>query len=75
MQREKERRERAAAKSARKEERREGVQPEVAPITPSEEASVLAQLAALHARFEAEEITFEEFEVAKAELTERLEVR
>jgi hypothetical protein len=35
---------------------------------------VLAELASLHARFEADEITFDDFELAKAELMERLRV-
>ena len=72
-QREKARREKAAAKSARKQARRDESEPEVAPPT-SEEASVLAQLAALHERFDAGEVTFDEFELAKAELTECLDV-
>ncbi|MET0143892.1 MAG: hypothetical protein ABW328_03780 [Ilumatobacteraceae bacterium] len=75
QQREKARREKAAAKFARKQERRDGKEPEGAPITASEEAATLAQLAALHARFDAEEMTFEEFELAKSQLTERLDVR
>jgi hypothetical protein len=74
QQREKARRERAAAKLARREERRSG-RDEVPPsISPSEEAQVLTELAALHARFDAGEIPFEEFVTAKEELTQRLNV-
>jgi hypothetical protein len=75
QQREKARRERAAAKFARKQERRENRPADAAPIADSDEAALLTQLAALHARFDAEEITFEEFEDAKAALTERLDIR
>ena len=75
QQREKARRERAEAKSARKEERREGREADAPPLTPSEQASILDELAVLHARFAAEEITFEDFEQAKSLLTERLDVR
>ncbi|MBA3289672.1 MAG: hypothetical protein H0U21_16955 [Acidimicrobiia bacterium] len=74
QQRERARRDKAAAKLARRVERRAETEPEEAPITPSDEATVLADLAALHDRFEADAISFEEFEVAKRELTARLSV-
>ena len=74
QQRERARKERAAAKLARKEERRAEGGPDEAPTTESEQAKVLDALAALHARFEADGMTFEEFEAAKDELMARLSV-
>jgi hypothetical protein len=74
MQREKQRRERAAAKFARKQERREAAAAETTPVVASSEAATLAELADLHARFAADELTFEEFELAKTRLTEQLDV-
>jgi hypothetical protein len=74
QQREKARREKAAAKFARKEQRRsdadsaERVEPEGG-VT---EAGLLAELAALHERFANEELTFDDFTVAKDELMERI---
>lgn len=72
-QRERAKREKNAAKSARKEERRSNKDA----AAPGEgetvdEGAVLAELAALHARFEADEIDFETFAAAKEELTARL---
>ena len=75
QQREKARREKAAAKFARKEERRNTEVEEAAPLTEADQAAVLAELAELHERFDAGLITFDDFQVAKDELTERLEVR
>jgi hypothetical protein len=75
MQREKLRRERATAKFARKQERRETAEMEKTPVVAADEAATLAELANLHARFAADELTFEEFEVAKVRLTEQLDVR
>jgi hypothetical protein len=75
QQREKARREKAAAKFARKEQRRsdadsvERVEPEAGGET---EAKLLADLAALHERFGNEEMTFDDFTLAKEELMERL---
>lgn len=75
QQREKARREKAAAKFARKEQRRsdadsaEPAAPEAGGVT---EATLLADLAALHERFANEELTFDDFTVAKDELMERL---
>ena len=74
QQRERARKERAAAKQARKEERRADAGADEAPTTESEQARVLDALAALHARFEAGGMTFEEFEAAKDELMARLSV-
>lgn len=72
QQREKARRERAAAKSARRAERSQATPPEPEPLP--DQANVLAELAALHERFDAGAITFEEFEEAKQELTAQLDV-
>lgn len=71
QQRERTKRERAAAKEARKEERRE----EKAAEEPGEavdEAAILAELAALHERYDAGDIEFDDFLTAREELTERL---
>ena len=74
QQREKARRERAAAKWAKRVERANAEAPEpAAPVR--EQADVLAELAALHARFEAGEMSFEEFEVMKQQVTDQLDVR
>jgi hypothetical protein len=72
QQREKERRERAAAKSARRVERGNMAPPE--PEPQRDQATVLAELAALHERFDADLITFDDFEAAKQRLTEQLHV-
>ena len=74
-QREKARRERAAIKSARREERRSGRDDTPPSTSPSEEAQVLTELAELHARFEAGDIPFDDFVTAKEELTERLNIQ
>jgi hypothetical protein len=74
QQREKARRERAAAKSARRVERANADAPE--PAEPArEQADVLAELATLHARFDAGEMSFEDFEAAKQQVTDQLDVR
>ena len=39
------------------------------------EADVLAELAALHARFEAGELSFEDFEETRQQVTDQLDVR
>jgi hypothetical protein len=75
QQREKARREKAAAKWARR-QARSSEREEVPPSTPEfDEAEVLAELAALHARFDAGEIPFEDFVTAKDELTQRLSIQ
>jgi hypothetical protein len=76
-QREKAQRERAAAKRERRATRAaEGGETDqdagAAPTQPQGE--VLAQLAALHKRFADEEIDFDTFEAAKAELLAQLDV-
>jgi hypothetical protein len=71
QQRERTRKERAAMKTARKEERRE----EKASAEPGEavdEQSILAELAALHAKYDAGEIEFDDFLTAREEITQRL---
>ena len=73
QQREKARRERAAAKFAKRVERSNAVAPEPSEV-PRDQDAVLAELAELHARFEAGEVSFEDFEVTKQELTEQLDV-
>lgn len=75
QQREKVRREKAAAKSARKEQRKSDAAGRVAPVADGEaEAQVLGELAALHERFANEELSFEEFTEAKEQIMERLNV-
>jgi hypothetical protein len=75
QQREKSRREKAAAKSARREQRRsEAEEAADPPSTPGEQAAVLAELAALHARFDDGNISFEDFETEKELLTTRLNI-
>jgi hypothetical protein len=74
QQREKARREKAAAKWARREERRSGRDEPSPSTSAAEEAAVLTDLAALHARFDAGDIPFDEFVAAKDELTQRLNI-
>jgi hypothetical protein len=72
QQREKARREKAAAKWERR-QARSSQRDDAAPAAPAfDEAEVLTELAALHARFDAGEIPFEDFLTAKEELTQRL---
>lgn len=74
QQREKARRERAAAKWAKRVERGNAEVPEPSgPIR--DQSAVLADLADLHAQFEAGGMSFEDFEATKQELTEQLDVR
>jgi|EndMetStandDraft_5_1072996.scaffolds.fasta_scaffold646834_1 hypothetical protein len=75
QQREKARREKAAAKWARKTERRERASEDGESAAPVDEAVVLAELAALHDRFDAGAVDFEEFSEAKDALIARLDVR
>ena len=74
QQREKARREKAAAKWARRQERRSDRNDAPPRTAASEEAEVLTELAALHARFDAGEIPFDDFVTAKEELTQRLNI-
>jgi hypothetical protein len=74
QQREKARRERAAAKWAKRTERANAEAPE--PTEPArDEADVLAELAALHTRFEDGELSFEDFEAMRQQVTDQLDVR
>jgi hypothetical protein len=72
QQREKARQERAAAKAARRVERENTAPPE--PEPQRDQAAVLADLAALHQRFDDGLISFDDFEAAKMQLTEQLDV-
>lgn len=76
MQREKARQEKAAAKAARREARQIESEnaDEAAPPDDADQAAVLAELAALHERFEAGDVTFDDFTEAKEALTERLHI-
>lgn len=75
QQREKARREKAAAKWARR-QARSNERDDATPSPPAfDEAEVLIDLAALHARFDAGEIPFEDFVTAKEELTQRLNIQ
>ena len=73
QQREKARRERAAAKWAKRVERGNTTPPE--PEPQHDQATVLAELAAVHERFDAGLVTFDDFEAAKQQLTAQLDVR
>jgi hypothetical protein len=72
QQREKARQERNAAKAARRVERDNTAPSEPGPQR--DQAAVLADLAALHEKFDAGLMNFDDFEAAKAELTEQLDV-
>lgn len=75
QQREKTRQEKAAAKLARKEQRKTDAVERVAPMSDGEaDAHLLSELATLHERFANEEFSFEEFSVAKEQIMERLHV-
>jgi hypothetical protein len=70
--REKARQEKAAAKAAKRAERSQAPVDEPAPGPPVDEDALLAELAALHARFDDGDIEFEDFVVAKEAITRRL---
>lgn len=75
QQRERARKEKAALKAARKEERRaEAGSDDEAPTSEFDQAKVLESLAALHARFEDGGMSFEDFEAARDELTAKLSI-
>jgi len=74
QQREKARRERAAAKWARKEERREQKAEPTAATSSDDQAALLADLATLHERFDKGELELDDFLAAKDDLTQRLAV-
>jgi hypothetical protein len=74
QQREKARRERAAAKWAKRLER-SNTAVAAEPTEPvREQTAVLADLAALHERFDAGLVSFEDFETAKRQLTDQLDI-
>ena len=73
QQRERVRRERAAAKLAKRSAREAEVPADRAAPAP-DQAGVLAALAALHERFEAGSISFDDFEDAKRQLMDQLDV-
>jgi hypothetical protein len=73
QQREKTQRERAAAKWAKRMDRTNT--PPAEPAGPvRDQADVLADLAALHARFDAGDLSFDDFEAGKQQLIEQLDV-
>lgn len=77
--REKQRQERAAAKRARRFGTREGDEAGTAegaatPAPSMSQSDVLAALAKLHEAYDAERMTFEEFEQARADLMAQLQV-
>jgi Gas vesicle protein G len=74
QQRERAKREKAQAKAARKEERAAAQPVEGGAAVLPPQAGVLEDLAALHRRFDDGDIEFEDFEAAKQELLERLDV-
>ena len=72
---EKAQREKAAAKWAKREERRDAKQAQGPAAPPADQTEVLAEVADLHARFEAGEVEFDDFVDAKEQLMARLDVR
>ena len=70
--REKARQEKAAAKAARRQERSQAPVEEPAPRPPVDEDALIAELAALHARYDDGDIEFEDFITAKESITQRL---
>ena len=74
--REQAKRERQEAKKQRKAERAAAEEEGGEDVAPSEDPEVLmAQLAELHQRYENEEISLEELEEQRADLTERLTIQ
>lgn len=74
-QREKARREKAEAKASRKLDRMAATpEPDPDPLPPVDEEALLAELAALHTRFEDGDLDFDDFAAAKDDLTRRLRV-
>ena len=72
-QREKARNEKAAEKAARRAERKAATDDDTpAASPPGDEQALIAELAALHERFENDDIDFEEFAAAKEEITQKL---
>ena len=68
------RRDKAIAKAARRDERKNEEANATSDTPVVDQEAVLAQLAALHAKFDDDQIPFEEFEAARQELIERLNV-
>jgi hypothetical protein len=73
--REKAKRERAVAKAERRTERRTAGDEEPVAMTATDETALLAELADLHRRFDAEEIEFDDFAAEKEQIMGRLQVR
>jgi hypothetical protein len=76
QQREKAKRERAAAKSARREQRQNDAAEQAAetPTSEDEAAAIVAELAVLHASFDDGEIEFDDFEARRTELISHLNI-
>ncbi len=74
MQREKAKREKAQAKAERKALRAEEADADVAAEPVADQSKVLAELAELHERFDADEIDFDTFDEKKQELIAQLDV-
>jgi hypothetical protein len=72
--REKAKREKAAAKAERRTERRSATDDGTDSAAPTDQSSLLAELEALHRRFEAHEIDFDDFAAQKEQITERLQI-
>ena len=72
-QREKAKREKAAEKAAKR-ARRSEEQEEESPSPPVDEQALLAELADLHERFDNDAIDFEDFNAAKEEIVEKLQM-
>jgi hypothetical protein len=72
-QREKDRRERAEAKAARRLERGAAApESDDAPVSAADEAALLAALAEVHARFDDGDLDYDDFVAAKDDITRRL---
>jgi hypothetical protein len=75
-QREKARQEKTAEKAARRAERQAAAENDDAtPRPPVDEDALIAELAALQGRLERGDISFDDFLVAKDDLTQRLQVK
>lgn len=72
--RERTRREKANAKADRRAERKRENDTPRPTTSPEEQQALLAELADLHARFEADEIPIDDFLAARAALTEQLDI-
>jgi len=72
LQRERAKRAKAAAKREARQERKEDRGDEVVATSSDSPEDLLARIEDLHKRFEAKQISFEDFEAEKTELFERL---